>query len=243
MVTAGILPFRENSHGRTGNRTRVLMISSQRLWPLDHEAGLVLLNFISPFGCCILSPIYDEGLEQMLHLPLVSINHIISALKLPYSKIMNCLVFNKGLTFWCMFVRASLYMRREEDQLDATEWFIALVICSTCFGHLYVHHQEIQSSSFPHPGRVASCSAPNSRPPATKALQTIYGNNTSIVSSSLWWTCMCPKYVEQITIAVYPSVVSSWFSSLRTTTKKWSEIGCYSCSLAITIVSFRSYSQ
>jgi len=39
MVTAEILPFRENSHGRTGNRTRDLMISSQRLWTLDHEAG------------------------------------------------------------------------------------------------------------------------------------------------------------------------------------------------------------
>jgi len=38
MVTAWILPFRENSHGRAGNRTRDLMISSQRLWPLDHEA-------------------------------------------------------------------------------------------------------------------------------------------------------------------------------------------------------------
>jgi hypothetical protein len=32
-------PLRKNSHGRTGNRTRDLMISSQRLWPLDHEAG------------------------------------------------------------------------------------------------------------------------------------------------------------------------------------------------------------
>jgi len=31
MVTAGILPFRENSHGRAGNRTWDLMISSQRL--------------------------------------------------------------------------------------------------------------------------------------------------------------------------------------------------------------------
>jgi hypothetical protein len=29
----------KNSHGRTGNRTRDLMISSQKLWPLDHEAG------------------------------------------------------------------------------------------------------------------------------------------------------------------------------------------------------------
>ena len=27
------------NHGRTGNRTRVLMISSQGPWPLDHEAG------------------------------------------------------------------------------------------------------------------------------------------------------------------------------------------------------------
>ena len=44
-----------------------------------------------------------------------------------------------------MFVRASLYMRREENQLDAIEWFIALVICSTYFGHLYVHHKELET--------------------------------------------------------------------------------------------------
>ena len=36
-------------------------------------------------------------------------------------------------------------MRREENQLDATEWFIALIICSTCFGHLYAHHQELET--------------------------------------------------------------------------------------------------
>ena len=39
MVTAGIFPLKENFHGRAGNRNRDLMISSQRLWPLDHEAG------------------------------------------------------------------------------------------------------------------------------------------------------------------------------------------------------------
>ena len=44
-----------------------------------------------------------------------------------------------------MFVRASVYMRREENQLDATEWFIALIIFSTCFGHLYAHHQELDT--------------------------------------------------------------------------------------------------
>ena len=42
MVTAGIFPFKENSHGRAGNRTWGLMISSPRLWPLDHEAGPIL---------------------------------------------------------------------------------------------------------------------------------------------------------------------------------------------------------
>ena len=41
-----------------------------------------------------------------------------------------------------MFVRASFYKRREENQLDATECFMALIICSACFGHLYAHHQE-----------------------------------------------------------------------------------------------------
>jgi hypothetical protein len=39
MVTMGIFPFKEKSHGGTGNLTRDLMISSQKLWPLDHEDG------------------------------------------------------------------------------------------------------------------------------------------------------------------------------------------------------------
>ena len=36
-------------------------------------------------------------------------------------------------------------LRREENQLDATECFIALIICSTCFGHLYAYHQELET--------------------------------------------------------------------------------------------------
>ena len=44
-----------------------------------------------------------------------------------------------------MSVRASLHMHREENQLDATECFIALMICSTCFGHFYAHHQEFET--------------------------------------------------------------------------------------------------
>jgi len=44
-----------------------------------------------------------------------------------------------------MFARASLCERREENQLDATECFIALIIYSTCLGHLYAHHQEFET--------------------------------------------------------------------------------------------------
>jgi hypothetical protein len=40
MVTMGILPYQGKiPHGRAWNRTRGLMISSQKRWPLDREAG------------------------------------------------------------------------------------------------------------------------------------------------------------------------------------------------------------
>jgi hypothetical protein len=35
----GICSIKENTHDRAGNRTRDLIIISQKLWPLDHEAG------------------------------------------------------------------------------------------------------------------------------------------------------------------------------------------------------------
>jgi len=37
------------------------------------------------------------------------------------------------------------FKRREENQLDATECFFALIICSTCFGHFYAHYQELET--------------------------------------------------------------------------------------------------
>jgi len=69
-------------------------------------------------------------------------------------------------------------------------------------------------SSFPHSGRVARCPAPERRPPATKALHTICGNNTSIVSSSDDGH-ISARNVEQIISAINHSVASSRFSSLR----------------------------
>jgi len=37
------------------------------------------------------------------------------------------------------------YLRREENQLHATESFIAIIICSTCFEHSYAHHRELET--------------------------------------------------------------------------------------------------
>jgi len=44
-----------------------------------------------------------------------------------------------------MFVRAPQYKRREENQPDATEYFIAIIICSKFFGHSYAHYQELET--------------------------------------------------------------------------------------------------
>ena len=30
-----------------------------------------------------------------------------------------------------------------KDQLDVTCYFISLLMCSTCCGHQYIHHQEL----------------------------------------------------------------------------------------------------
>jgi hypothetical protein len=33
----------------------------------------------------------------------------------------------------------------KKNQLDATDWFIVLIICSSCFGHFYAHHLELET--------------------------------------------------------------------------------------------------
>ena len=43
-----------------------------------------------------------------------------------------------------MFVHPCICVQNK-NQLDAAEWFIALIICSACFGHFYTHHQEVES--------------------------------------------------------------------------------------------------
>jgi hypothetical protein len=47
-------------------------------------------------------------------------------------------------------------MLKKKNQLDATEWFIALIICSACFGHFYAHHQELETICVLLPPMVCS---------------------------------------------------------------------------------------
>jgi hypothetical protein len=42
MVTMESSPPRKSSHGRAGNRTQDIMISSQKLWPLDNAPGIIM---------------------------------------------------------------------------------------------------------------------------------------------------------------------------------------------------------
>jgi len=56
-----------------------------------------------------------------------------------------------------------LYKRREENQLDATGWFIALINCSTRFGHLYVRHQELETILVLLPHMVCNASVDGGR--------------------------------------------------------------------------------
>ena len=44
----------------------------------------------------------------------------------------------------------------KKNQLDATEWFIALIICSTCFAQFYAHHLELETICVILPPMVCS---------------------------------------------------------------------------------------
>jgi len=56
-----------------------------------------------------------------------------------------------------------MYVRRGENQLDVSECFIALIICSTCFGHLYAHHQELETTLVLLSQRVSNALVAGSR--------------------------------------------------------------------------------
>ena len=62
----------------------------------------------------------------------------------------------------CLFVHRCLCVEKK-NQLYATEWFIALIICLTCFGHFYGHHQELETICVLLPPMVCSASVTGCR--------------------------------------------------------------------------------
>ena len=60
----GRLPLsRKNAHGRAGNRTRDLMVSSQELWPPSHEVGLIVKHWIVINKCepfCVIREVKES---------------------------------------------------------------------------------------------------------------------------------------------------------------------------------------
>ena len=58
-------------------------------------------------------------------------------------KVMTMKTTPNSYISWCLSVHLCIYIEKK-NQLDATLWFIALMICS-CFGHFYAHHQELET--------------------------------------------------------------------------------------------------
>ena len=59
----------------------------------------------------------------------------------------------------CLSVHRCICVEKK-NQLDATKWFIELIMCSTCFGHFYTHHQELETISVLFPPTVCSAWLP-----------------------------------------------------------------------------------
>ena len=78
------------------------------------------------------------------------------------------------------------------------------MICSTCFRHLYAHHQELETILVLLPHIVCNALVAGSR---------LLGVEQQAMHPG--WGKLCPKHVEQIKIAIKHSVASSWFSPLR----------------------------
>ena len=58
----------------------------------------------------------------------------------------------------CLSVHRGICVEKK-SQLHATEWFIVLIICSTCFGYFYAHHQELETICLLSPPMVCDALA------------------------------------------------------------------------------------
>ena len=138
FVTLLTLPWLNNAMNRhgikmlSGNNTVFILYKTppdrphHQLWRvLEHIQQEIALHTVTctpgDTGICIITN--TVGLQQ---------------------HIFNSFWINKSVIFYVCLSRASLLMRREEKPTRChCMHFIALMICSTCFGHFYAHRQEL----------------------------------------------------------------------------------------------------
>ena len=102
--------------------------------------------------------------------------------------------------------------RKEENQLDATECFIALIICSTCFEHLYAHHQELETILVLLTHMVCIALVSGGRMLSRRAAGYASGMRELVRLECESHKFPCPAALIS---AIKQSVASSWVSSLR----------------------------
>jgi hypothetical protein len=116
----GSSPSRKNPHGRTGNLTWNLMISSQKLLPLDHEAGpAVWSNILCSHSCpssiadhCVTEagPFIDKRKYAGQHNTLISANTVLHvSVRLNHHQSLLC------TTNWQISTSPFLYFLSRED--------------------------------------------------------------------------------------------------------------------------------
>jgi hypothetical protein len=95
----GIFPFKEKTHGRTGNRTRYLMISSQKLWPLDHEAGRIYVYIYMCVCVCVCMPSWNIFYEGTVNSPTHTIHTFIRFVVCTFVRMASLTVGARTRTF------------------------------------------------------------------------------------------------------------------------------------------------
>ena len=120
-----------------------------------------------------------------------------------------------------------LKLKNQKNQLDATYYFIVLLLGSTCFGHYYAHHQELatvmlittlQSCFSLQSGHYSSLTAPNLQPTANQERNDQCGNqhhSRELLMMGMVMLETCWAYKRQNKIYQVTSLFFSYHNDAR----------------------------
>jgi hypothetical protein len=106
---------------------------------LGWKLGWILYSSPMPYPSC-----KKGNMGKLCHISLIMWWHTV------LFNIMWWHTFLFNIMWWHTFLlNITLFLQRQssrrQNQLDATQYFIELVIGSTCFGHHYAHRQELKT--------------------------------------------------------------------------------------------------